>query len=182
MARVLHALEVCKRPDRPKSHFGARILNTVHFWEKTMSDASLQKPATTSPQLSSAAQVVDEFLRILMIPDPAAASRFIAPDLRIRFTGGRLMRQPAECAAFNASRYRWVKKRIERTETVANGTDSETVVYSIGSLYGEWPDGTPFEGNRYVDRYVVSDGLITQMEVWNDSAEWLMVRAGLATL
>ncbi len=40
-------------------------------------------------------------------------------------------------------------------------------------LYGEWPDGTPFEGNRYVDRYVVRRGKIVQMEVWNDSAEWL---------
>ena len=48
--------------------------------------------------------------------------------------------------------------------------------------YGEWPDGTPFEGNRYVDRYVVRDGSIVHMEVWNDSAEWLLVRAGLATL
>jgi hypothetical protein len=28
----------------------------------------------------------------------------------------------------------------------------------------------------------VRHGLITQMDVWNDSAEWLMVRAGLATL
>ena len=43
-------------------------------------------------------------------------------------------------------------------------------------------DGTPFEGNRYVDRYVVRHGKIVQMEVWNDSAEWLLVRAGLATL
>lgn len=28
-----------------------------------------------------------------------------------------------------------------------------TVVYSTGYLYGERPDGTPFEGDRYVDRY-----------------------------
>jgi hypothetical protein len=46
-------------------------------------------------------------------------------------------------------------------------------------LYGAWPDGTPFEGNRYVDRYVVCHGLITEMDVWNDSAEWILVRAGL---
>ena len=92
------------------------------------------------------------------------------------------MSDPAECTAFNAGRYRWVKKRIERTETVSGGTEAETVVYSIGTLHGEWPDGTPFEGNRYVDRYVVSMGLIVGMEVWNDSAEWLLVRAGLATL
>ena len=144
-----------------------------------MSSSKPSEPAT-------AAEVVDEFLRLIMIPDPAAASRYTAPDLRIRFTGGRVMSEPAQCTTFNKARYAWVKKRIERTETVASTTpaaaDGETVVYSLGTLYGEWPDGTPFAGNRYVDRYVVCNGLITQMDVWNDSAEWLLVRAGLATL
>jgi hypothetical protein len=127
------------------------------------------------------AEVVDEFLRLIMLPDPVAARRYTAPGLQIRFTGGRAMSDPTECTAFNASRYKWVKKRIERTETVAgdSAADAETVVYSLGTLYGQWPDGTPFEGNRYVDRYVVQAGLIAQMDVWNDSAEWLMVRAGL---
>lgn len=120
------------------------------------------------------AQIVDEYLRILMIPDPEGARRFVAPALQIRFTGGRRMRDPGECAAFNAGRYRWVKKRIERTETVAGGTPAQTVVYSLGTLHGEWPDGRPFEGNRYVDRYVVRDGRIVQMDVWNDSAEWML--------
>ena len=140
------------------------------------------------PPLSprSAAEVVNEFLRLIMLPDPVAASRYTAPDMKILFTGGRAMKAPAACTKFNASRYKWVKKRIERTETVlANAEEmarGETVVYSLGTLYGEWPDGTPFEGNRYVDRYVVRHGLITHMDVWNDSAEWLLVRAGLATL
>jgi hypothetical protein len=96
------------------------------------------------------------------------------------------MREPAECTKFNAGRYKWVKKRIERTDVVLASPEEllrgETVVYSIGSLYGEWPDGRPFEGNRYVDRYVVTNGLITQMDVWNDSAEWMLVHAGLAAL
>lgn len=140
------------------------------------------KQCTDTTAAAAAAAVVDEYLRILMVPDPAGAMRFVAPDLRIRFTGGRAMHAPAECSAFNASRYAWVKKKIERTEVVAGGTPEETVVYSLGTLYGAWPDGTPFEDNRYVDRYVLKDGLITQMDVWNDSAEWLLVRAGLATL
>jgi hypothetical protein len=127
------------------------------------------------------AEIVETYLRLLMIPDPDAARRFVAPGLRIRFTGGREMRDPSECAAFNATRYERVAKRFERTETVTGGTPEETVVYNIGTLYGQWPDGMPFEGNRYVDRYVVSNGLITRMDVWNDSAEWLLVRAGLAT-
>jgi hypothetical protein len=143
--------------------------------------------AAIADQPLTAAEVVDEFLRLIMIPDPAAARRFTAPGMRIRFTGGRAMHDPAECTAFNASRYKWVKKRIERTETVVLSTVGAaqvtgTVVYSTGTLYGQWPDGTAFEGNRYVDRYVVTAGLITEMEVWNDSAEWLLVRAGLAAL
>jgi hypothetical protein len=135
-----------------------------------------------APSPATPAQVVDDYLRLLMIPDPAAASAFIAPDLRIRFTGNRAMTHPSECSAFNAKRYAWVKKRIECTEVVAGGSDEETVVYSLGTLHGAWPDGTAFEGNRYVDRYVVRHGKITRMDVWNDSAEWLLMRAGLATL
>lgn len=140
----------------------------------------------------TAAEVVNEFLRLIMIPDPAAASRYTAADMKILFTGKRAMREPADCTKFNASRYKWVKKKIERTEVVASsvqygansgGAASDgDIVYSLGTLYGEWTDGTPFEGNRYVDRYVVKNGLITHMDVWNDSAEWLMVRAGLAKL
>ena len=135
---------------------------------------------------AKAADIVNEFLRLIMIPDPVAASQYTAADMQILFTGKRAMREPAECTKFNASRYKWVKKRIERTETVLFDPDADkagdTVVYSLGTLYGEWPDGTAFEGNRYVDRYVVRDGLITHMDVWNDSAEWMLVRAGLATL
>jgi hypothetical protein len=146
----------------------------------------LTTPTTTTQKPVLAADIVNEFLRLIMIPDPVAASKFTSPDMKILFTGKRAMRAPAECTKFNASRYKWVKKRIERTETVL-ATDEEsklgdTIVYSLGTLYGEWPDGTPFEGNRYVDRYVVRNGLITHMDVWNDSAEWMLVRAGLATL
>lgn len=135
---------------------------------------------------ASAGDVVNEFLRLIMIPDPLAASQYAAVDMKIIFTGKRPMREPADCTKFNASRYKWVKKRIERTDVVIASAQEaaagEKVVYSIGTLYGEWPDGQPFEGNRYVDRYVVRNGLITQMDVWNDSAEWMLVRAGLAEL
>ena len=124
-------------------------------------------------------EIVEEFLRIIMIPDPVAARAFVSPQLRIRFTGAREMRDPTECSAFNASRYKWVKKKFEQTDLVAGGSDDEAIVYNIGTLYGEWLDGTPFEGNRYVDRYEVRNGLIVKMDVWNDSAERMLLRAGL---
>ena len=127
-------------------------------------------------------EIVEEFLRVVMIPDPVGARAFTSPELRIRFTGGRPMRDPSETSAFNAARYKWVRKRFERTDLVAGASDEEAIVYNIGTLYGEWLDGSPFEGNRYVDRYVVRHGKIMQMDVWNDSAEWMLVRAGLAVL
>lgn len=128
------------------------------------------------------ADIVRLFLEASMVPDPETAARYISPELAITFTGGRKYSHPRETAAFNAKRYKWVKKKLGSFD-VARGKNEhgqdETVVYSVGSLYGEWPDGTPFEGNRYVDRFVVRNGKIVQMDVWNDSAERLLTRNGL---
>jgi len=144
-----------------------------------MHDAPQQAiPQTTSDP----GALVDAYLITLMKPDPEGARRYVSPDLRIRFTGGREMRDPAQCTAFNRARYAWVKKRFESTDVAAGATEAYAVVYNRGTLYGEWLDGTPFEGNRYIDRYVVRHGQITEMDVWNDSAEWMLIKAGLATL
>ena len=124
-----------------------------------------------------AASIVERFLEASMIPDPVAAARFVADDLVITFTGGRKFRHPSESAAFNAKRYKWVKKKFERTDVVPGV--AETIVYNLGTLYGEWPDGTSFEGNRYVDRFVVRGGKIVRMDVWNDSAERLLTKNGI---
>ena len=44
-------------------------------------------------------KIVEEYLRLHMIPDPDSARQFCAPDLEIRFTGNRLMHDPAEATA-----------------------------------------------------------------------------------
>lgn len=139
-------------------------------------------PEVARDPTTEAVEIVETYLRLHMIPDPDSARAYCAPDLEIRFTGNRLMHDPAEATAFNKSRYKWVKKKFGPTHVVAGGGAEETIVYQTGTLYGEWLDGTPFEGNRYVDRYFVRHGKIVKMEVWNDSAEWLMVRAGLIKL
>jgi len=127
----------------------------------------------TAPE--AARDIVLAYLEASMVPDPETAARYVADDVRITFTGGREFAHPRETTAFNAGRYRWVKKRMERLD-VAPQAD-RTVVYSLGTLYGEWPDGTPFEGNRYVDRFEVVGGRIVRMEVWNDSAERMLLRS-----
>ena len=98
-------------------------------------------------------------------PDRSASERYaLVRSVPVRSAPRRLA----------SKRYAWVKKRFERTDVVAGATEAEAVVYNTGTLYGAWPDGTPFEGNRYVDRFVVRGGLIVSHEVWNDSAERIL--------
>jgi len=137
----------------------------------------LQAAKIIPSEADEAAGIVERFLVASMVPDPDTAARYIADDLKITFTGGRKYGHPRETAAFNAGRYKWVKKRMERTDVAPAA--GETIVYNSGTLYGEWPDGTPFEGNRYVDRFVVRDGKIVQMDVWNDSAERILTMRGI---
>lgn len=137
-----------------------------------MSQSSALAPR--ADDTADAADLVERFLVASMIPDPETAGTFMSADVDITFTGGRKFKHPRDATAFNAMRYKWVKKKMERTD-VAPG-DGETVVYNTGTLYGEWHDGTKFEGNRYVDRFVVRGGKIVKMDVWNDSAERILVR------
>jgi ketosteroid isomerase-like protein len=125
----------------------------------------------------SDADVVRLYLEASMEPDPIKAAQYVADPVEIVFTGGRIFDHPSGPTGFNARRYKWVKKKMERFD-VAPG-EKETIVYSIGTLYGEWPDGEPFEGNRYVDRFVVRDKKIVKTDVWNDSAERILTRRGI---
>ncbi len=123
------------------------------------------------------AEPVRAYLEASMVPDPETAQRYVAAPLRLTFTGGRKFSHPREATAFNAGRYKWVKKKMGQMDVVPG--EGRTIVYSVGTLYGCWPDGTPFEGNRYVDRFVVENGVIVETDVWNDSAERLLDRHGI---
>ncbi|MFZ3583524.1 nuclear transport factor 2 family protein [Loktanella sp. DJP18] len=130
--------------------------------------------------VTHAIQVVESYLERSMIPDPEGASVYVADGLTITFTGGRAFTAPAQTTAFNAQRYAWVKKRFIRTDAALDPDTGDVHVYNTGHLHGAWPDGTAFDGNRYIDIFTVRDGLIVATQVWNDSAEILLERAGLA--
>jgi hypothetical protein len=136
-------------------------MSTVAKAERTLSDA----------------EIVEAYLEASMIPDPDRAATYMKTGTIITFTGGREFDHPRGPTRFNSRRYRWVKKRMERFDVCPCA--SETIVYSIGTLYGEWADGTSFEGNRYVDRFVVKNGQIVKMDVWNDSAELILIQRGI---
>lgn len=128
-------------------------------------------------ELSEDAAIVRDYLEASMKPVPQLSATFVCGDVTITFTGDRQFNHPSGPASFNAMRYKWVKKRMDRFD-VSESKDC-TVVYSVGTLFGEWPDGTAFEANRYIDRFEVQDGKITKMDVWNDSAERILERMGV---
>ena len=131
-------------------------------------------PTEDAAGATSPRDIVEAFLTASMVPDPDTAATYVAEVVDIHFTGATVMAHPREMTAYNAARYRWVKKQMGRLD-VAEYED-HTVVYSIGTLYGEWLNGEPFSGNRYVDRFEVRDGLIVKIDVWNDSAERILKR------
>lgn len=134
----------------------------------------------TQDPIAAARRIVETYLELSMVPDPEGAAKFLSPEFTMTFTGGRRFGGPADSAAFNAKRYKWVKKRFLRTDAALDPDTGEVHVYNTGHLYGEWPDGEPFDGNRYIDIFTVRGGLIVSTDVWNDSAEIRLAKAGLA--
>ena len=79
----------------------------------------------------------------------------------------RARRRPSMRAATSGSRSGW----SAATWCRATARPSSTI-WARSTASGR--TARPFEGNRYVDRFVVRGGKIVQMDVWNDSAERLL--------
>ncbi len=135
--------------------------------------------AGQAPPGQSAQEIVSMVQKVIlgaMAADKALIEKYMAPNVELIFVG-RTLSAAEEIGKFNKTRYVWVKKSIDRWDVSYDG--KETIVYSLGTLYGEWIDGTPFKGNRFIDRFIIVDGKITKMDVWNDGGEILLKRAGL---
>ena len=130
--------------------------------------------------VATAKAIVEIYLERSMVPDPEGAAAYVSDDFKLVFTGGRIFAGPAESAAFNAKRYDWVKKKFLRTDAALDEATGDVHVYNTGYLYGAWKDGTTFETNRYLDKFVVRHCKIVSTDVWNDSAEIILHKAGLA--
>jgi hypothetical protein len=115
------------------------------------------------------ADIVKIFLRSMEARDLDKAEAMMAPGAKITFPGGKVFSSQREMVASSRGRYQWVKKTFDQIDVQKAG-DAE-VVYVMGTLYGVNTNGVPFSDVRYIDRFVVTNGLITQQDVWNDLAE-----------
>lgn len=124
--------------------------------------------------LPDAAALVRGFLEAMEARDLARAQSMLSEGFVMQFPGTQPMHSLEELIAWARPRYNFVKKTYEGFD-VMQGTGAETLVYCRGTLSGEWPDGTAFDGIRFIDRFEVAEGRIVRQDVWNDIAE---TRAG----
>ena len=115
------------------------------------------------------AEIVTRFLSALEKRDLEAASAHLAADAVMVFPGGATFGTLEELVDWAADRSQRVTKRIGRID-VADAADGDIVICQ-GTLTGSWPDGTPFEGIRFCDWFLIRGGRIIRQEVWNDLAE-----------
>jgi hypothetical protein len=97
----------------------------------------------------------------------------LAEGFRMIFPGDRTFSGLGELVEWARQRYRFARKIYERFDEAPG--DDGVAVYCYGTLAGEWLDGSPFSGIRFVDRFTVRDGQLVDQRVWNDLAE---ARAG----
>lgn len=116
-----------------------------------------------------AGEVVHAFLQAMQSRDLVLARSFLAPGFSMCFPGGACFSTLDELVAWGATRYRRVSKHFERFDEC--WAHDGTVVYCHGHLVGQWLDGSAFAGIRFIDRFLVVDGLLVRQDVWNDLSE-----------
>lgn len=121
---------------------------------------------------------VTRFVRLVEERRLGEASALLGADVAITFPGGRQFSDLDDQVASSAGRFREVSKVFERFDVldgVVDGVEAQ-IVYLLGTLEGVGLDGHAFAGVRFVDRFVLRDGLIVDQRVWNDVTESGVVR------
>lgn len=127
------------------------------------------------------AAMVDRYLQLCEDRSLDEASGLLAPGARLVFPGGTAYDSLEEMVAGARGGYRWVRKRRDHyIEGVPSPDGRERPVVSLGTLYGEDLEGRPFSGVRYVDVFIVRDGLIAEQHVFNDLPEAGIIRPARA--
>jgi phenylpyruvate tautomerase PptA (4-oxalocrotonate tautomerase family) len=121
------------------------------------------------PECVDASALVREFLGLMQARDLPGASRLVSPDFVMRFPGQARMQQLQQVVDWAKGRYQHVAKDYEKFDE--SWAEDSTVVFCSGTLNGVWLDGSAFSGVRFIDRFEITQGLISKQDVWNDLAE-----------
>ena len=123
-----------------------------------------------APALPDPIALVRNYLSSMEARDINKAHALLGADFTMTFPGSAAMSTLDELIAWATPRYRFVTKTYEGFEALQSPEEA-AIVYCRGTLSGAWPDGTPFDGIRFIDRFEIKAGRITRQDVWNDIAE-----------
>lgn len=115
---------------------------------------------------------VRAFLGAMEARDLVSAERYLAANVVMQFPGAPPMQRLSEVVEWAKTRYRRVIKTfyaVDLCSYPSQGT-AHSVVVCHGELAVEWLDGGTSTGVRFIDRFELTDGLITRQDVWNDLA------------
>ncbi|CAD5251749.1 SnoaL-like domain-containing protein [Bosea sp. 62] len=135
-----------------------------------MSSDAILSPALAAERHDGPQALALRYLAAMERRDLDAARGFVIANAEFIFPGGARHSDLSAIVAGSSGRYRSIAKHVERCD-LCERVDGAAIVYVLGSLYGQWPDGSAFSGIRFVDRFEISSGLIRRQEVWNDSGE-----------
>lgn len=127
------------------------------------------RPTSARAPSLDAQLMIRKFLKAIEKRKLDEARVFLASGFSATFPGGNTFTTLPELVNWSKTRYKSVAKTFERFDQ--SQSDQETVVYCHGTLNGLWLDNTPFSDVRFVDRFVIADGLIQSQLGWNDLAE-----------
>lgn len=110
-----------------------------------------------------------EYLKLTEAGRLDEACVYLSPQVRHTFPGGREFTDLREWFGWFRARMKRVRKRDHEID-VCRAANGDLVIYVRGFLEGETALGRAFDGVRFIDRFVVSNGEIVEQQVWNDLA------------
>jgi len=116
--------------------------------------------------VTDASHLVKRYLTAMEKRDLESAGLFLADDFTMTFPGGVEFSSLQQLVDWSKTRYQSITKSFEQFDQCRS--DDKTIVYCYGTLNGIWLDGSRFSGIRFVDRFVVVNGLLQSQLVWND--------------
>ena len=125
---------------------------------------------TPAPARPDPSVLVQRFLAAMEARDINAAQSMLGDEFTMNFPAAPPMHTLQELVNWAKPRYRFIKKTYEGYDAMQSAGDP-TIVYTRGTLSGEWLDGKPFADIRFIDRFEITNGKITRQDVWNDIAE-----------
>jgi len=116
-------------------------------------------------------EMVNDYLRLCEERNLSEAAKYLAKDVQLTFPGGAVFRDLPTMVADGVRRYESVRKHRTEFFVGSRASDGAETCISTGTLDGSTLWGTTFTGVRYLDLFVIRNGLIHEQYVWNDLAE-----------